>query len=214
MRSKLAVCQGYAMLFKDVCQRLDIKCELISGTSKSSLMAIGKLPVASDHAWNAVNIDGKWRLIDVTWAAGSIDGNTKQFSFAFSGGYFFTDPEVFFLNHFPDDKKWLLIDKTEQEFADLPLYFRGYSTAPFTIVTPESGIITPPKNNMISFEILDLPATTRVGYAFSNDGIQTKAIMKRKGNSTTFDVLLTNNNRGFLTIYIDNRSMAAYKLLK
>ncbi|MDI1255917.1 MAG: transglutaminase domain-containing protein [Flavobacterium sp.] len=214
LRSKLAVCQGYAMLFKDVCLRLGISCELVSGTSKTKQTNIGKMPIASDHAWNAVRIDGKWQLIDVTWAAGYVDENTREFSFDFSGGYFFTDPEVFFLNHFPDDKKWLLIDKTEKDFADLPLYSRGYSTAPYTIVAPEMGIITAIKDNLIPFEILDLPIATKVGYLFSSEGKLTSANLTRNGNATTFNVLLGKRSRGFLTIYVNNRSIATYKLGK
>jgi len=70
LQEKRAVCEGYSMVFKEVCDILNIRCEIISGYSRSPFSQIGKLPLSGKHAWNAVYINNQWKLIDTTWGAG------------------------------------------------------------------------------------------------------------------------------------------------
>ncbi|MDE7365575.1 MAG: hypothetical protein K2N27_12000 [Ruminococcus sp.] len=51
-----AVCQGYAEAFQYIMNRLDIECGICKGDTKRGR-----------HAWNYVNIDGKYYWIDLTW---------------------------------------------------------------------------------------------------------------------------------------------------
>ena len=53
----IGVCNSYARAFVLICNELDIPCRWVGGM-------IGK---DARHAWNAVQVDGKWTLIDVTW---------------------------------------------------------------------------------------------------------------------------------------------------
>ena len=103
-----AVCQGYAELFQAMCQLNDIPCYLIPGYSKG--FNVGNKDFAhADHAWNAVNIDGQWHLLDVTWGSG---GLTDQLKFVkeFNEAYFLTAPEIFIRDHMPLDPMWQLLD--------------------------------------------------------------------------------------------------------
>src|SRR4029078_8527879 len=60
-----------------------------------------------NHMWNAVKIDGKWYLVDLTWDAGqTVKG---EFIFTYSTAYLFADPQVFITHHFPEDEKWQLL---------------------------------------------------------------------------------------------------------
>ena len=53
------VCEGYARAFKLLCDRLNIPCVLITGTS---------YPSGERHMWNCVQMDdGQWYGVDVTW---------------------------------------------------------------------------------------------------------------------------------------------------
>lgn len=52
------VCSDYAELFRNMCIRVGIPCEVVIGEDKAS--GIG-------HAWNAVYIDGQWLYVDCTW---------------------------------------------------------------------------------------------------------------------------------------------------
>lgn len=56
-----SVCEGYAKAFKYLLNSAGLQCELIQGTATNSS---GK---AESHAWNAVYLDDKWYLVDVTW---------------------------------------------------------------------------------------------------------------------------------------------------
>lgn len=51
-----AVCEGYARAFQLLCNKANIDCVLLSGTTDSD-----------NHAWNGVKIGGDWYQIDVTW---------------------------------------------------------------------------------------------------------------------------------------------------
>jgi len=212
LKSKKGVCQGYSALFNVLCELTGLKCMDISGTSKSHPTDIGKLPLASDHAWNAVKIGDKWKFIDATWASGAVSNQTGKFVSEFNEAYFFTSPEVFFLNHFPDDTRFLMIDKTAEDFANLPLFYGQYVKAKYKIKSPDWGIIRLEKSNTIAFEIVDLPKYDRISYVFSNDNRAREVVIKRAGNSSRFLIQSTSKSKGYLTIYVNNRSVASYRI--
>jgi hypothetical protein len=109
------VCDGYARLFKSLCNHARIQCEVVSGRVKS--------PLHNDlipHAWNAVRLYGKWYLIDPTWASGQVsDTFTKKLDMF----YYLTPPEKLFFDHLPDEQKWTLLDKSFdfEKFNDSPI---------------------------------------------------------------------------------------------
>jgi len=106
--NKKAVCAGYALIFKYLLEELDITCEYITGTAKTRARKIGVKNNIENHAWNAVKLDGEWKLIDVTWSTGNRDNNPKHFDF--SDKYYLIPPDKLILNHFPKDKKWQLLN--------------------------------------------------------------------------------------------------------
>lgn len=57
---KETVCQGYASAMQYLMDQLDIPCVIVTGMAKGG-----------PHAWNLVQLDGKWYYVDVTW------GNSK-----------------------------------------------------------------------------------------------------------------------------------------
>lgn len=59
-----AVCEGYAKLFKLLCNANGIPCILVTGGSSTDAMG----NVVADHMWNYVQMeDGMWYLVDTTW---------------------------------------------------------------------------------------------------------------------------------------------------
>ena len=95
---------GYALLYKKMADAIGLECVFIEGNSKGSVFGGWE-----SHAWNAVKINDKWELLDVTWAAGFTDENEK-FHQVFQPGFFLTLPRIFALNHFPEDEKWQLLN--------------------------------------------------------------------------------------------------------
>lgn len=60
--TKRAVCSGYAKAFKLICDREEIPCILVTGTS------VNASNERDEHMWNLVKMDdGKWYCVDVTW---------------------------------------------------------------------------------------------------------------------------------------------------
>ena len=66
---KKSVCEGYAKSLKYLLDAAGIPCVIVQGTATNSS---GK---TENHAWNCVNIDGKWYYIDATWDDPIIIGN-------------------------------------------------------------------------------------------------------------------------------------------
>jgi len=54
----------------------------LSGYSKGYGYKIGQtFQGNSDHAWNAVYLDGRWHLLDSTWGSGTVDDALTKFTF-------------------------------------------------------------------------------------------------------------------------------------
>lgn len=119
LKTRKAVCGGYAYLYEALAHKLGLKVVVINGYAKGSNYIVGN-STDVNHGWNGVQIDGKWYLIDATWGAGYIEN--KQFIRQFNPYYFATPPEQFVYDHLPEHSQWqLLLDKfTKEQFESLP----------------------------------------------------------------------------------------------
>lgn len=125
LEKRTSVCQGYAGLFQQLAQAAGLEAVTIAGWSKGYGFMAGQVPDGPpDHAWNAVRVDGQWRLVDCTWGAGYLN-DQQQFVNQFNDHYFLTDPQAFIYDHLPEDPQWQLLERplTKQEYAGL-LYLR------------------------------------------------------------------------------------------
>ncbi len=108
LSKRKAVCQGYSELFRQLCKQAEIPVYVINGYSKQEYRnnTVRERPA---HAWNAVQIDGKWYLLDVTWGAG-IRNSSGAFVPNPTDKWFLTEPSTFVLTHLPLDPSWQLLD--------------------------------------------------------------------------------------------------------
>jgi len=203
LKLKRGVCHGYAMLYAVVAKKAGLQCEVVYGNAKSVPADIGKAPTKSNHAWNAVKVNNQWKLLDVTWGAGGIAGN----SINYDDKYFFTSPDLFFKNHFPDDKKWLLTNKNALEFASLPLYYN----LKYELVAPTGGTVKKSAGN-IPIKIKGLKAGDEVVYQFTSAAYSKKATPKFTSGLAEFTVPIDSAAAGNLTIFINKVAVAAYKI--
>jgi transglutaminase/protease-like cytokinesis protein 3 len=210
LKTGKAVCEGYASLLSNLAEQLKIEAVIIPGTSKSSYTEIGKSPKFSDHAWNALKIDGKWELVDVTWAAGVVNSESNKFEKRFNDAYFFTAPEKFFLNHFAENPKWLLTEKTAEDFAALPFYYPSYLTSDYSINADE-GFILFPKDVAVRFNIKNLKPTDRVSYITSTDNMLERVVVDE---ANYFIIPPSAKLTGYITIFVNERPLVSYKILK
>ncbi|MEN9672741.1 MAG: hypothetical protein RL553_1006, partial [Planctomycetota bacterium] len=122
-KSRKAVCHGQANLFKAFCDELKIKCLVVTGPVKERFIEEGKL---GEHAWNAVEIHGKWHLLDCTWGCMKDDKKNEVDSseYTMNEFYFLTPPELLILNHFTKDPDFQLLKtpKTYEQFVKDPNY--------------------------------------------------------------------------------------------
>jgi hypothetical protein len=108
LKSRKTVCEGYAQLFVDLCERMGVKAAKVSGYAKIVGYRPGDKFTATNHAWNAVQLDGKWHLVDCILGAGALNG--KQFEKAYSDFAFLPSPEALLFSHCPKDAKWQLVE--------------------------------------------------------------------------------------------------------
>ena len=121
LKTKTAVCEGYANLFQRYMSELKINSAKVSGYARGVGTSILKEnPKDSNHAWNAVQIEGCWYLIDCTWDSGYMSGKNSVQSY--STDWLFLNPEHFICTHFPDNPKYQLIQPALSlaEFSVLP----------------------------------------------------------------------------------------------
>jgi len=61
----VAVCQGYALAFKEIMDYYEIPCKYVTSWDMN-------------HGWNAVKIDGHWYHVDCTWDDPIVNGSSKN----------------------------------------------------------------------------------------------------------------------------------------
>ncbi|MEO6038777.1 MAG: transglutaminase domain-containing protein [Saprospiraceae bacterium] len=148
LRSKRAVCEGYANLFTAICQSAGLKSLVVTGLTKTRSGRIPKI----GHAWNVVRVEDDWKLIDATWGSGSLDEDNKYVP-EFNEKYFFSEPKTLVLNHFPSDPLFQLLEKP-MDLATFKL--RTGDPAPAAAANPFT--IPNAKDSLDHFSTLDSSA--------------------------------------------------------
>ena len=151
LKDKKAIGIGYSDLFNDLCYRAGIKSISVPGYTKNKNVDIGDQLYIDDHVWNAVYIDGVWKLADACWDAGYIRYYQSTFKgrivSKLSGGkkdaitykpnfipaplniYFLRAGFFFKIDHLPLDPLWQLDEKVttpEQFVKDSSYYLKKY----------------------------------------------------------------------------------------
>jgi hypothetical protein len=130
LRTRKAVCDGYAELYTQLCRDAGLQAACVEGYAKDWLFDNGDELYIPRHRWSAVRIAGKWELVDPTWGAGNIyqkrsffrwliakvfhkgksSPRNLRFRYKYDPQYFAQNPEEFRLRHLPSDPLWQLTD--------------------------------------------------------------------------------------------------------
>ena len=106
IQRKKGVCQDYSLLFHTILTELGYDSYIVQGYTKD---AKGRVRRSLGHTWNAVKINGAWKLYDPTWGAGVVkDG--KKFIKRYSLQWYDVSPEEMIKTHMPYDPMWQLLD--------------------------------------------------------------------------------------------------------
>lgn len=225
LKTKLSVCEGYANVYKYFCDVLQIPCKKVSGYSRGvGFDLMNENPQDSNHAWNVVQLEGDWYLVDSTWDSGYMDG--KKSVQSYSTDWLFTKADIFLCTHFPKVKIYQLLEnpKTSQEFLKLPYIVPSFSDCiegeiSFSKIMNASGIFNmslPVKNDYgLLFEIKDYNTKQKINYrAFveEKDGVNEVTLSLPKEGMYLVDIfsIKKSSNKSFscgqFLLYSDSAS--------
>ncbi len=133
--SRMSSCDGFSTLFADLAKHAGVEVTTVLGYVKDGFHEKGEAFKDTNHAWNAVRLDGQWYLIDSTWGSGFDDG--KQFVRSFNPFYFLVPADSLYLSHFAKDpaQRFGNSAKDLADFAALP-------HAPVTLLTIATPTVT------------------------------------------------------------------------
>ncbi|QOG01742.1 transglutaminase [Flavobacterium sp. MDT1-60] len=212
-KSQKAVCEGFTLLYQHLAALVGIKSEIIRGDSKIRLADIGRKSTSSNHAWNTVLIDGKWRLVDVTWGQGYYDSTKGRMVKDFEPAYFDTEPDYFFAKHFPDSGSYLGHKLSKEDFLNGPLIYNKTIAGDNKIIAPESGIVEVNKGDKITFQIKNISKSSPFYYLNKrNQAVRITNGKERKGG-LEFQVTFDNSIGDYITFFLDTNSIASFKVV-
>lgn len=106
LRTRKAVCIGYANLYAALCRSIDIPCYVVTGyalgISSGSSQWTDKIVKGNEenHAWNEAYVDGRWVIIDTTWDTyNSFENGEMKKGSQISNLYFDANIDFFSQNH-------------------------------------------------------------------------------------------------------------------
>ena len=154
------VCEGYANLFLALGKEIGLNVVYIKGKIRKDLAPLDLIPESfrllkpnydwTLHAWNAVEVEGNWYLVDTTWD----DNNSNRYS----ADYLMIPAEAMITSHFPGIRGWQLLDdsKNFNSFEKQPILKPQFFVEKLKMISPieyqtdvrEAALIkieTPPK---------------------------------------------------------------------
>ena len=137
--TKKSVCEGYSRLYKHLCNHIKIPCEKISGYAKGFGFRDGSDTKFSktNHAWNAVQIDEHWYLLDSTWGTGHLN-TQNQFARELNTFYFLVRSEQMIYSHLPEEDRWQLLREpiSKKQFGQMPQLEPYYFQLDIELIKP------------------------------------------------------------------------------
>lgn len=183
LRTRKAVCAGYARLLSAMSAAAGVETVLVNGRVRS--IGVASAGDLTPHVWNLVRIDGRAYLVDVTFDAATIvRGRHVQ---SYSTDYLFAPPEQMRFTHLPDVDAYQLLQKPmdEKAFMSQPLITPSFFSLGLSIVSPASGSSplsgTLRTSGICELEIEAPPDAVLDGGLYRSDGreIQRAAIAHR-----------------------------------
>jgi len=149
-----AVCDGYARLFKTLCDYAGIRSQIITGFARNDAGHVST-SFHSNHSWNAVFVDSAWQLLDATWASGYFLYHSNEFVKHYDAFYFLTPPRQFNEDHFPEDLFWTLEEKPTvlPELSFSPFKFSSFLKYKFQSYAPQRGTMSTAIGDTLHFEL-------------------------------------------------------------
>ena len=210
-KSKMGVCEEYAQSFKKICDLLNIEAAVIKGNVRNDAREIGVISNTTNHAWNAVKIDGKWQILDATWAAGyEYNGKwVRKFN-----EYFYNIPtNKIFKTHYPKEAIWILHfgRMSLEEFYNQPIYTNTFLALEAELIAPKTGFINLKKTENIELTFKNLDTNSQIIYGITGQKYAQKPMITIKDTIATLTIK-NPNRKADLTLYINNNDALHFKV--
>lgn len=214
LQSKSAICDGYARLFKIMCDECGLISETILGDAKNSFDDIGK-GLDTNHAWNAVLINSKWYLLDATWASGFSDSKGMKFTKEFDESYFLIQPEKMALNHFPINKNWFLCESppTFEKFSNFPYVQSNFFKWNISSFSPENGIIHAKTGDTLTFTFSIPDLTLKVDVFEKKSDKYFKKVKSESATVYRYAYIVPEHKTEEINIKLESDIILTYRLI-
>ena len=217
LKKNRTICTGYAFIIKQLAELANIECEIVNGYGKTSSTRKTDLSIPN-HSWNAVKLNNKWYLCDATWASGIQNPETMNFEFNYIDGFFLSNPNLFAMNHFPENQKWLLTKKATTEFnlfLDNPILYNDAYTYLTNHILPKKMHHVIQKNEKIHFKYLLKSNTKKESiHLLIDNGVSSKKTIPHlkyhQDNSIDFSYTFTKKGFYDIHLFIDHHLIATY----
>lgn len=180
------VCNGYARLFKKLCDHAGIQGNVVYGYTKDEPGQIGKMGIL-DHDWNVMLIAGKYYYLDATWAAGNSsrdrNGKLEGFRKNYDDYYWLTPIEKLSRNHFPKDSAYIKhrnYARAKEDYKNTA-YIRSSSMNEIDIISPNSGIIEAKAGDTLHFEIKNIKIVSYIQAVSNLENYKTPSEIRLSG---------------------------------
>jgi transglutaminase-like putative cysteine protease len=186
LKTRKAVCTGYALLFKYMLLRAGVDARNIKGYTRTKNIDAGMPIRRITHEWNAVKLDDDWYLFDLSWA-GSNDY------------YFLTNPETFIAEHFPADPRWQLLDPviSKAEFDQYPTVHDAYFRLGFDPNFPRHGLI---RGQTLTLSLTHPSPDLEFMYSSNRSGLIRPVQAERVGQTYQLTLPITERGRSTVTL--------------
>ena len=222
LRRRVAFCDGYARLFKTLCDYAGIRSEIITGYADGRMSNRNRF--GSNHRWNAVYIDSSWYLLDATWASGHLTYGSNDFIQSYNNYYFLTPAKEFARDHYPEDLQWTLLAEPPymSEFKSSPFKTHAFSKNNIHTFSPRSGVVEANVGDTLRFEVETFGEKNQmmvIESAFVDsaiiadakpDSAKNNGIVQGDKMSCTY--IVTSSDTEWLTVVFNDEVTMRYKL--
>jgi hypothetical protein len=171
LKTRLGACHGFSSLYEALAKTTGLKVVTVPGRireldidpifAKVTIKG-GNGVLYPTHGWNAVQLDGKWSLVDVTRCNGRDKKNGKIEMSRPANDFLFLAPAADMIyKYFPDDPRWQLLTKpiSRAEHEVLPLLDMGAACHRVEVVKPTGPILNIDDRAQV---LLKVPASSDV----------------------------------------------------
>jgi transglutaminase/protease-like cytokinesis protein 3 len=219
-RTRKGVCMDYSLILNELFNQFGLPSKVIIGIAKTEIQFIKKDQTYKNHTWNAVQLDGEWKLMDPTWASGYFDLVSNKFTRKYLDHYYFTKPGEFVKDHYPANVEWQLLDDPIDiaQFYSAPIYLSTFFGKGIELSPKTKGIISISSEDPNYIYFNQLPRDHRMYYVVhGRNEFQKMGFKKRKDKSYISKIRLNkklHKNRQSLTVFMDDTPILNFKIVK